>query len=120
MPPGGDITGGLSTERPGMLVIQSFSSLHALLVNGFARQRRHFDVTRSVHAHVSDRAPYIMWRNHSRPVDPFIDEYGRINESLALERSVVARIEVSDRASGAVTLRAICVEIGSSAVVQSA
>jgi hypothetical protein len=88
------------------------------LIDGFARQRRHFDITCGVGAHVHDRAPNIVRRDDPRMVDALIDQHRSIDQRLAGERRVIARVEIGHRAARAVALRTIRIEIGSRTIFE--
>ncbi len=92
--------------------------VHAFLIDGFARQRRHADIIDGVDAHVGNRAPDVVWRNDPRPIDALIDQHRPIDERLFVERRVIARIEIGDGAARTMTLRAICIEIRARAILQ--
>jgi hypothetical protein len=94
--------------------------LHALLIDGFARQGRHPDVRIGADPYMGHGAPDVMRGDDSGFVDGLINQHGAIDQELLVQRRLEAGVETRYCSARAVTLRAIGIEIGAGAILDAA
>ena len=111
--------GRVQNRAPGQALDPVLQQFHAIVVDGFACERRHPDVTDGIHSHECDRAPDVVRRNDSWSIDALIDQHRPVDQFLLVDGGVVAGVEIRDRPAGPVALRAICVQIRSGPVLQA-
>ena len=67
-------------------------------VERVARQGRHLDVAGGIDPHERDGSPGIVWSDDPRSVDSLVDQHRPVDDFLPVERRVIPRVEIGDRA----------------------
>src|SRR5579859_1114680 len=91
-------------RAPGHAVDPLTEEVDAFLIDGFASQRRHPDLTHGIDAHIGNRTPDVMRCDDSRTVYPLVDQDGAVDQRLVGQGSVIACIEIRHRSARPVTL----------------